>query len=87
MYWTLDTAIDRAEHANMAGRLISAGVEYGLKFDRQCTRDATRLLRVAGTWNFKYATEDGSVPPTSVTLEYCGKEHIPVDQMKEKLSR
>ena len=87
VYWTLDTAIDRAEHANMAGRLISAGVEYGLKFDRQCTRDATRLLRVAGTWNFKYATEDGSVPPTSVTLEYCGKEHIPVDQMKEKLSR
>lgn len=29
IYWTLNTAIERAEHANMAGRLISAGVEYG----------------------------------------------------------
>ena len=92
VYWTLNVAVDRAEHGNMAGRLISAGVEYGLLFDRQCTRDATRLLRVAGTWNFKHATPTGVVPitpPTDVALLYSGneKDHIDVDRMKDSLSR
>ena len=68
IYWTMDIAFDRPEFQNMASRLINAGVEYGLLFDRQCTRDATRLLRVAGTWNFKYATDD--TPATAVTLDY-----------------
>jgi hypothetical protein len=85
IYWTLDTAVERGEFANMAGRLINAGVEYGLLFDRQCTRDATRLLRVAGTWNFKYANDD--TPATAVTLDYCGKEHIPVGLMAKGLAR
>ena len=85
IYWTLNVAFDRAEFINMAGRLITAAVEYGLIFDRQCTRDATRLLRVAGTWNFKYATDD--TPATPVTLDYCGKDHIDIDLMKDRLSR
>ena len=59
IYWTLDDAVERTEFTNLARRLVAAAVEYGLIFDRQCTVDATRLLRVAGTWNFKYAT---SVP-------------------------
>jgi hypothetical protein len=85
VYWTLNVACDRAEHANMAGKLIAAGVEYGLLFDRQCTRDATRLLRIAGTWNFKHA--DDNTPATDVTLEYCGNDHIDIDHMRDRLSQ
>jgi hypothetical protein len=85
IYWTMNIAFDRAEFANMAGRLISAGAEYGLKFDRQCSRDATRLLRIAGTWNFKHATDE--IPANPVKLEYCAKEHIDIDLMKDKLAR
>ena len=94
IYWTMNVPVDRAEHANMAGKLIAAGVEYGLLFDRQCTRDATRLLRVAGTWNFKHAnTNDPTIPPherihpTDVTLEYCGQDHVDTDLLKNSLSR
>ena len=68
-----EIAFDRAEFNNMAGRLVNAGVESGF-----CSigmhRDATRLLRVQGTWNFKYATDN--IPATPVTLDYCSKEHI-----------
>jgi hypothetical protein len=85
VYWTMNVAFDRAEFSNMAGRLISAAVEYGLLFDRQCTRDATRLLRIPGTWNYKYA--DDNTPATQVTLEYCAKEHIDIDRMKDSLSQ
>ena len=85
IYWTMNIAFDRPEFQNMAGRLISAGAEYGLLFDRQCTRDATRLLRVAGDVNFGYANDD--TPATAVTLDYCGKEHIDIDLMKDRLSR
>ena len=85
VYWTLDIAIDPAEHKNLARRLVAAAVEYGLIFDRQCTVDATRLLRVAGTWNFKYA--DDETPATNVTLEYCGKEHVHLGLMIKGLSR
>jgi hypothetical protein len=85
VYWTLTIACDRAEHSNMARRLINAAIEYGLKFDRECTIDATRLLRVAGTWNYKHATDE--IPPTEVKLLRCAKEHIDIDLMKEQLSR
>lgn len=85
LYWTLDIAVDRKEFANMAGRLISASVAYGLLFDRQCTRDATRLLRVAGTLNFKFANEN--TPATKVKLLQCGREHVNADLMQASLSR
>jgi hypothetical protein len=86
LYWTLHTAIDEREFKNLAGRLINAGTEYGLLFDKQCTRDATRLLRVAGTWNFKHATDD--VPASSVTLEHSSDGvHIDVDTGRKHLER
>lgn len=85
VYWTLDTAIDRKEFANTAGRLINAGIEFGLKFDRQCTRDATRLLRVAGTWNFKHATDD--IPATPVTLAHYKDQPVHLALAKDRLAR
>jgi Domain of unknown function (DUF927) len=81
LYWTLNIAFDRAEFHNMSSRLINAGIEYGLLFDRQCTTDATRLLRVAGTWNYKREV------PTEVKLLICGKEHLDIDLMRDRLSR
>lgn len=89
IYWTLDTPVDRAEHKTLAGRLVSAAVEHGLIFDRQCTVDATRLLRPPGTWNFKYATAVGVTPvveATPVTLEYCGDIHVPIGVITKALS-
>jgi hypothetical protein len=86
LYWTLDTAIEEREFKNLAGRLINAGIEFGLLFDRQCTRDATRLLRVVGTWNFKYATDE--TPATPVTLHRCTDgRHMDVDLMRKALER
>jgi hypothetical protein len=37
----------------MAEGLKKAAGAHELKIDPQCTSDATRLLRVPGTWNFK----------------------------------
>ena len=85
IYWTLDTAVDRTEFTNLARRLVAAAVEYGLIFDRQCTVDATRLLRVAGTWNFKYATSE--TPATPVTLDYNGGVHVSINEITKSLSR
>ncbi len=85
IYWTLDTAVERTEFTNLARRLVAAAVEYGLIFDRQCTVDATRLLRVAGTWNFKYATD--TVPATPVTLDYVGGAHVAINEITKSLSR
>ena len=44
-------------------------------------------MRIPETWNFKYATQDGSVPPTPVTLMHCDTEHIPLADMQKALSR
>jgi Domain of unknown function (DUF927) len=90
VYWTMNIAFDEAEFKSMAGKLISAGVEHGLLFDRACTRDSTRLLRVAGTWNFKFATPIGVEPvvdATPVVLLYCANEHVDIDVMRKALSR
>jgi hypothetical protein len=86
LYWTLNDTVSESEFKNLAGRLINAGTEYGLLFDKQCTRDAVRLLRVVGTWNFKHATDD--VPASSVDLEYCRDGvHIDVDKARRHLER
>ena len=85
IYWTLDTAVERTEFTNLARRLVAAAVEYGLIFDRQCTVDATRLLRVAGTWNFKYATSE--TPATPVTLDYVVGAHVNINEITKSLSR
>ena len=85
LYWTIAEAFDLTTFLNMAGRLINAGLQHGLKFDVQCTRDATRLLRVAGTWNFKYATTE--IPATPVSLFYCGKDHIILQDMEGGLAQ
>jgi hypothetical protein len=90
LYWTLNTTVDEREFKNLAGRLINAGTEYGLLFDKQCSRDATRLLRVPDTWNFKHATPEGVTPvvdATRVTLPHCGKDHIDVDAARKHLER
>ena len=85
VYWTLDIEFDVGEFRRMAGQLIAAGDQHGLLFDRQCTRDAIRLLRVPGTWNFKFANDN--VDATPVKLLYCAERNISLGEMQKALSQ
>ena len=49
---TLNTEFEPKEFRRMASQLVAAGTQHGLMFDKQCTSDALRLLRIPGTWNF-----------------------------------
>lgn len=86
IYWTIAQAFDVTTFLNMAGRLISAAQQFGLMFDVQCTRNATCLLRVAGTWNFKRYVA-GEVDATAVSLPYCAKTHIDLQDMEVALAQ
>jgi Domain of unknown function (DUF927) len=84
IYWTLSVAFEEREFRSMAGQLVAAGMQHGLKFDQQCTADAIRLLRVPGTWNFKGGPDVDGRP---VILHYCGKEDIDIETMRKALAR
>jgi hypothetical protein len=68
VYWRLGKLITPKEFAPAADTLKKAALAHGLKIDPQCTSNVCCLLRVPGTWNFKYATDD--VPAKPVTLIY-----------------
>jgi hypothetical protein len=69
VYWRLPQAVGVKEFRQLAGLLIQRAQACGLQFDKQCTSDPTRLLRVPGTWNFKGGEgTDGK----AVTLIYGG---------------
>lgn len=72
VYWQLERALTPDEFAPAAEALRGAGTKYGLRFDKQCTSDRTRLLRVPGTWNFKGAEIEG-VEAKPVTLVYLNE--------------
>ena len=86
LYWTMSEAFDLDEFYDMAARLIAAATQFGLKFDRQCTSDATRLLRVPGTWNYKYYDAEKGIEPTHVRLDRCDRQHIDRKDMQLALS-
>jgi Domain of unknown function (DUF927) len=84
VYWTINVAFDVDEFRRMAAQLVAAGTQHGLMFDQQCTNDATRLLRIPGTWNFKGGPGTDGRP---VKLLYCAKEDIDIDVMRAALSQ
>lgn len=53
VYWVLPESIDKATWLPVAKRLKDVCVEKGLHADPSCTTDAARILRVAGTKNYK----------------------------------
>ena len=68
VYWTLNELITLDEFKKLSSQLSSAARQAGLLFDRNCTTDITRLLRVPGTLNFK------TNPPSPVELVHAGDE-------------
>ena len=83
VYWTLDTEFEPKEFRRMAAQLVAAGIQYGLLFDRQCTSDAIRLLRVPDTWNFKGGPDVEAKP---VTLRYLNPPEIGIEVMRKALA-
>ena len=53
-YWLSDRVLPVEEWQIYADAIKHAAIKVGLKFDRQCTGDAARVLRVPGTNNWKY---------------------------------
>jgi hypothetical protein len=84
VYWTLDTEFEPREFRHMAAQLSTAATQHGVLFDRQCTNDPCRLLRVPGTWNFKGGPDVEAKP---VTMLYCNTTHIPLKDMQKGLSQ
>jgi hypothetical protein len=72
VYWRLARTIAPAGFDRLAAALTSAGEEHGLKFDSQVTSNKCALLRVPGTWNFKFRDEQGRPLPEGV--EPSGKD-------------
>ena len=71
-YWLSDRALTVDEWQPYADAVKNAAMRAGLKFDRQCTWDAARVLRVPETNNWKYET------PRQVRMlqKYCTAEKI-----------
>jgi Domain of unknown function (DUF927) len=84
VYWTLDTEFTPSEFRRMAAQLSTAATQHGVIFDRQCTNDPVRLMRVPGTWNFKGGPDVEAKP---VTLLYCNTTHIPLKDMQKGLAQ
>ena len=84
VYWTLNVEFEPREFRRMASQLVAAGTQHGLMFDKQCTSDAIRLLRIPGTWNFKGGQEAIAKP---VTLMYNSKKDVDIDLMRNALTK
>lgn len=82
VYWTIEEIFEPKEFRQVAGQLVAAGLQHGLIFDKQCTSDALRLLRVPGTWNFKGGPGTEGKP---VTLMHLSDKNIPLDEFKAPL--
>jgi Domain of unknown function (DUF927) len=54
VYWLSDRVLPVEEWQLYADAVKHAAIKAGVKFDRQCTGDAARVLRVPGTSNWKY---------------------------------
>jgi len=62
VYWLLEEPMDEPEHRKRSLLLANLFKGLGLVADYQCTKDSARVLRLPGTFNFKYD------PPTEVRL-------------------
>ena len=58
IYWICSELISPDKFDKLSKALAALAREKGLKFDSQCTVDRVRVLRPAGTFNFKHGTPD-----------------------------
>jgi hypothetical protein len=70
VYWPMDRDIPMSEWLPAARNLKKLCSEYGFKIDQSVTGDAARVLRVPGSYNFKYVSEDKPEPvPCAIKVE------------------
>lgn len=67
VYWPMDKDIPASEWLPAARNLKKLCAEQGFKIDQSVTGDAARVLRVPGSYNFKYVSDDKPEPvPCSI---------------------
>lgn len=79
-YWVLDAFVDRVTWQTYAGKVKSITKALNFLADDCRTADIASVLRIPGTFNFKYA------PPRPVTLEYASDTLISRTLMFEAIN-
>lgn len=70
LYWPLDRDVSKTEWLPAAKNLKKLCHENGFKIDRSVTSDAARVLRMPGTYNFNYISDDKPDPvPCTIKSE------------------
>jgi hypothetical protein len=80
LYWPFDRLVNPEEWQPLADALAAAAVSTGLKLDTECTVDKTRLLRVAGTKNYKDKSN-----PKDVKISYDDDVEFTYKEQKQHL--
>jgi len=62
VYWPMDRDIPASEWLVAARNLKKLCTEQGFKIDQSVTGDAARVLRVPGSYNFKYVSDEKPEP-------------------------
>lgn len=70
VYWALDCFVNRKTWQNIAMKLKALAKALGFFVDPSRTSDIASVLRVPGTFNYKYS------PPRPVTLEYASEAPV-----------
>lgn len=79
-YWISNRPLTHVEWLPLAESLRSAAVQFGLRFDKQCTVDMARVLRLPETSNYK------TTPPGVVKLLHLDPDDLDFDtQLKPVL--
>ena len=81
IYWICDTLIPPDKFDKLSKALAELARNKGVKFDSQCTVDRVRVLRPAGTFNFKHGT------PDPVELLYDNGKIYTLEQLENKSER
>ena len=71
-YWCTAKPMTKAQWEPLSSELKQATIEHGLKIDTQCIIDASRVLRVPDTLNFKHTqpTMVELIPPQRLDCRY-----------------
>ena len=75
IYWVFTRPLVTSEWQVLAGQLVEATRTHGFKCDTQCSIDASRVLRVPNTLNYKYN------PPRTVKIHRWHKEDYDPDDL------
>lgn len=81
LYWPFANLVHPDDFGPLSNALVHAAHSTGLKFDSQCTVDICRLLRIAGTYNFKTGK------PLPVVIEREEPDEYDVDTVQGWLAQ